>query len=239
MNDPTNLFYELLIPGIGAFAGAFFAFIFLKLAVFLTRVHERKVKHYNSLVLLETQLNDILGIIYDNISITSSFNKIISSGKIYFGVLRQVPIDRSHYSNLLDLTLKNELFSYNYKLRQLNDDIDNITNGYTDIKNALIQKNIDQKDYIENAKFISDFLTKLEKYLKSVDEQTIELLVKVRLMSKKDIPLGTKISRLFIRQSGSKLKKSGIDLERQKLLNEIEIIGNQSRKEIDDILGEK
>jgi len=238
MNDSSNLIYELITPGIGAFAGAFFAFIFLKLSEFLTRVYQRKVKHYNSLVLLETQLNEILGIIYDNISITSSFKKIISSGKIYFGKLRLVPIDRSHYDNLLDVTLKNDLFSYNYKLRQLDDDIDNLSGGYTDTKNALLQRNISHEDYLENVKFIDDFLTKLEKYLKNIDEQTVELLVKVRLMSKKDLPLGTKILRLFIRESGSKLKKSDIDIERKKLLNEIEIIGNQSRKEIDDILGE-
>ena len=93
MNNPTNLLYELLIPGFGAFAGAFFAFIFLKLADFLTRVHERKVRHFNSLVLLETQLNVLLGIIHDSTIAVSFFIKIIKSGKIYFGKLRQIPID--------------------------------------------------------------------------------------------------------------------------------------------------
>lgn len=238
MSEPTNPIYVLLISGFGAFAGAFFAFIFLKLADFLIRIHQRKMKHYNSLVLLETQLNELLGIIYDNVSIISSFKEIINSGKIHFGKLRQVPIDRSHYSNLQDVTLKNNLFSYNYKLRQLNDDIDNITNGYNDIKNALLQKNISYEDYLTNVKFTVGFLIKLGKYLKNINEQTIELLVKVRLMCKKDLPLGTKISRWFIRQSGSNLIESDLDEEKKKLLNEIEIIGNQSQKEIDDILGE-
>ena len=237
MTEPTNPIYVLLISGFGALAGAFFAFIFLKLAEFLTRIHQRKMKHYNSLVLLETQLNELTGIIYDNVCIIFSFKEIINSGKIYFGKLRQVPIDRSHYDNLYDVTLKNDLFSYNYKLRQLNDDIDNITNGYNDIKNALLQKSISYETYLENVKFTVDFLTKLGKYLKNIDEQAIELLVKVRLMCKKDLTLGTKISRWFIRQSGSNLIESDIAEERKKLLSEIEMIGNRSKKEIDDILG--
>ncbi len=57
-------------------------------------------------------------------------------------------------------------------------------------------------------------------------------------MCKKDLTLGTKISRWFIRQSGSNLIESDIAEERKKLLSEIEMIGNRSKKEIDDILGE-
>ncbi len=218
MSDSTNPIYVLLAPGFGALAGAFFAFIFLKLAEFLTRVHQRKVKHYNSLVLLETQLNELLGIISDNIYTISSFKEIINSGKIHFGKLRLIPIDRSHYSNLLDVALKNDLFTYNYKLRKLNDDIDNITNGYTDIKNALLQKNISHEDYLVNVKFTADFLTKLGKYLKSIYDQTIGLLVKVRLMPKKDLPLEKKFLRWFIRKSGSNLSKSELDEETKNFL---------------------
>lgn len=238
MNNPTNLLYQLLIPGFGAFAGAFFVFIFLKLADFLTRVHERKVRHFNSLVLLETQLNELLGIIYDNAIAISFFIKTIKSGKIYFGKLKQVPIDRSHYNNLYDVTLKNDLFTYNYKLRQLNDDIDNLTSGYVDIKNALIQGNIDNKDYLENVKFFTnDFLEPLGKYLKGIDNQTIRLYVKVRIMLKRDLTIGTKIMRWLIRESGSKISKSETDEETKKLLDEIEKIKKRSQKEKDDILG--
>lgn len=105
---------QLLIQGFSAFAGAFFAFLFLRLAEFLSKVYQRQVKHYNSLVILETQLNELGGIIHDNIYLIPFFRNAITSGNIYFSKLRQLPIDRSHYENLHDIDLINDLFSFNY-----------------------------------------------------------------------------------------------------------------------------
>lgn len=221
MSDPTTTIYDFIAPGVGALAGAFFAFIFLKFAEFLSRIHQRKVKHYNSIVLLEIQLNEIIGRLSDNISAASDFIKIITSGKIYFGKLMLIPIDKSHYDNLYDVNLKNDLFSFYYKLRQLNIDIENINVGYTDIKNALIQQNIDDATYLENSKMFSTFLTKLKGHLNEISDSNKYLYSKVRILSKKDLPLSTKISRWFIRSSSPKIKKSEIDEEQKKLEDEI------------------
>ncbi len=227
---------QLYIEGFSAFAGAFFAFLFLRLAEFLSKIYQRQVKHYNSLVILVTQLNELGGIIHDDLYLIPPFKKGITSGNIYFSKLRPLPIDRSHYENLYDIDLINDLFSFNYQLRKLNDDIDSLGEGYAEIKNAYIQHNIQRPDYLINAQITAELLTALEIFLKDMEERTVQLMAKVRLMSKKDMPLGTRIMQWFIKTSGSKIKKSEIESEAEKLHAEIEETKTASQKEINEAI---
>lgn len=227
---------KILIEGFGAFAGAFFAFLFLRLAEFLTKLYQREVKHYNSLVLLETQLNEVGGIIHDNLYVLPNFIRVIKSGNIYFNNLHILPIDKSHYDNLYNLELMNALFSYQYQTRKLNDDMTTVTLGYTDIKNALIQKNIGKPDYIVNAELMAINLKQIEMFLAELQNETVDLLARVRVQMVYDKPLGTKIQSFFIRSSGKKIKKEEIKKEKKKLLKEIEETKTQSQKQIDEIL---
>jgi len=227
---------ELLIQGFSAFAGAFFAFLFLRLAEFFSKIYERQLKHYNALVLLETQLNELGGIIHDNLFLIPFFNNAITSGNIYFSKIRQLPINRSHYVNLHDIDLINDLFSFNNQLRKLNDDIDSLTDGYLDIKNAYIQHHIQKQDYLINAQIYFEQLIAIEAFLTDMQNRTIQLMAKVRLMANKDIPLGTKIGRWFIKTSGSSIKKEDISKEAKKLFKEIESTKTKSQKDIEEIV---
>ncbi|KKQ42181.1 MAG: hypothetical protein US60_C0022G0007 [Microgenomates group bacterium GW2011_GWC1_37_8] len=227
---------QLLIQGFSAFAGAFFAFLFLRLSEFLTKIYQREVKHYNSLVILETQLNEIGGIIHDNIYILPNFRRVITSGNIYFNNLHTLPIDKSHYENLHDLDLINDLFSYFYQLRKINDDIETSTSGYIDIKNALIQKNITPQDYKVNSNLLAQNLVYIEVFLKDLEERTIKLMARIRVQIKKEIPLGTRIQQFFIRTTEGKLNSGDIKKETEKLRKEIEATKAQSQKEIEAAL---
>ena len=227
---------QLLIQGFSAFAGAFFAFLFLRLSEFLTKIYQREVKHYNSLVILETQLNEIGGIIHDNIYILPNFRRVITSGNIYFNNLHALPIDKSHYENLHDLDLINDLFSYFYQLRKINDDIETSTSGYIDIKNALIQKNITPQDYKVNSNLLAQNLGYIEVFLTDLEERTVNLMARIRVQIKKEIPLGTRIQQLFIRTTEGKLNSGDIKKETEKLRKEIEATKAQSQKEIEAAL---
>lgn len=227
---------QIIIEGFSAFAGAFFAFLFLRIAEFLTKLYQREVKHYNSLVLLETQLNEIGGIIHDNLYVLPNFIRVIKSGNIYFNNLHILPIDKSHYDNLYNLDLMNTLFSYQYQTRKLNDDMTTATLGYTDIKNALIQKNIEKQDYIINAESMATNLKQIEIFLTELQNETVELLAKVRVQMVYDKPLGTKLQSLLIRSSSKKIKKEEIKKEKEKLLKEIEETKTQSQKQIEEVI---
>lgn len=227
---------EFLLQGVSAFMGAFFAFLFLRLADFLTKVYKRQVRHYNSLVILETQLNEIGGIIHDNLYLLPNFIKTITSGNIYFNNLREIPIDKSHYKDLYDLDLLNELFAYNYDLRKINDDIETATLGYQDIKNALIQRHVTPQNYKVNAEILAKNLQLIEIFLKELKDKTVRLLARVRLQIKGDIPLGTKLQRFFMHTVGPKIKQEDLDKEIKKLKSEIEETKIRSQKEIEEIL---
>lgn len=227
---------QIIIEGFSAFAGAFFAFLFLRLGEFLTKLYQRQVKHYNSLVILETQLNEIGGIIHDDLYILPNFIRVITSGHVYYNNLRPIPIDKSHYENLYDLTILNELFSYNYQVRKINDDMETASVGYQDIKNAMIAKNITPADYLVNTKLLSTNLKQIEIFLTELENTTIKLLARIRVQMRYDKPLGTKLQSLFIHSSGEKIKQKEMDVEIDKLQKEIEETKTKSQKEIEEIL---
>ncbi len=236
MENFTSPTQELVIQGFSAFAGAFFAFLFLRIAEFLSKLYQRQVKHYNSLVILETQLNEIGGIIHDDLYILPNFIRVIRSGNVYYNNLRPIPIDKSHYENLYDLTILNELFTYNYQVRKLNDDMETASSGYQDIKNALIQKNITHQDYIVNTNILAENLKQIEIFLADLEERTVKLLARIRVQMKYDIPLGTRLMGWFIRSHGANLSEKEIKKEEDKLNKEIEETKTKSQKEIEEIL---
>jgi len=227
---------QILVQGFSAFSGAFFAFLFLRLSEFFSKLYQRQVQHYNSLVILETQLNEIGGIIHDNLYILPNFIKVITSGNVYFNNLRPIPIDKNHYTNLYDLIILNELFSYNYQVRKINDDMETACLGYQDIKNALIEKNITSADYLINSTSISTNLKQIEIFLTELEIATVKLLARIRVQMRYDKPLGTKLQSLFIYSYGAKIRKEEIEKETKKLNKEIEETKTESQKEIDEIL---
>lgn len=224
--------------GLAAFAGAFSAFLFLRISEFLTKLYQRQVRHYNSLVALETQLNEIGGIIHDNLYILPNFIRVIKSGNVYFNNLRPIPVDKSHYENLYDLSLINELFSYNYQVRKINDDMETASIGYRDIKNALIERNISPEHYKINTDGLAEKLKQIELFLSDLQKRTIKLLARVRLQIRSDKPLGTRIVGMFIRPSGPGLKEAEIENEVKKINAEIEETKTQSQREIEAVLEE-
>jgi hypothetical protein len=219
---------------VGAFAGALFAFLFVRLADFLDTIYKRQKLHYNSLVALETQLNEIGTIMHDNLYVMPNFRRVILSGNVYFNNLHTIFIDKSHYEKLYDIDLLNELFSYNYQLRRINDDIETVTNGYDELKSVLFQtNNIDH--YKENTKLMAEQLQILEAFIRDIQEQTIKLWARIRVQIRNDIPLGTRISR-WIYKSPSTPNKQAIEKEEAAIKTEIEESKSKSEVAIQEVM---
>jgi len=234
MENLSDLNYKLLAQGFGAFAGAFFVFFFLRLSEFLSKLYQRQVKHYNSLVMLETQLNEIGGIIHDNLYILPNFIRVITSGNVYFNNLHLMLIDKSHYENLYGLEILNDLFEYNYQVRKINDDINTASAGYQDIKKALIAKHISINDYKINAQNMANNLKTIEVFLAELQKDTIKLLAKIRVQMRYDRPLGTRLQSFFIKKN--KPRGEEIKNEIKKLEGEIEESKTKSQKQIEEIV---
>lgn len=227
---------NFLVSGTAAFLGAFLAFLFVRLGDFLSKVYTREVMHYNSLVTLGTELNELIGMIDSNLYLMPNFKKAIKEGNIYWSRLRILPINKTHLNELYDINLINKVFEFNHEVRSLNNDIENLMEGYNDLKNAFINKHIAVEHYVQNAVLISKQIDLLEKFLTDLSNKVQVLFARVRLQQEKDKPLGTKIMEFFIHTSGSKITQKEINKEVNKLKKELADSRAKSKREIDAIL---
>jgi hypothetical protein len=222
---------------ISAFSGAFFAFLFLRLSEFFTKLYERQIRHYNSLVSLEMQLLEDGAVIHDNLFTIERFVAAIKVNNVTFEHLRYLSIDKSHYEMLYDLSLKNELYTYHYDLRRLNDDVENISKGYDEIRVALLQKNLTLEDYRSNVGSLAESLDQqLRPFLIHLQDKIVTLLARVRLQIKYDRPLGSRIMSVFLKTKGPELDKKEIEIEKKIVLTELEKNAETSKIEKEKIL---
>ncbi|MBP7060841.1 MAG: hypothetical protein KBA91_02580, partial [Candidatus Moranbacteria bacterium] len=146
-------------------------------------------------------------------------------------------IDKSHYEMLYDLSLKNELYTYHYDLRRLNDDVENISKGYDEIRVALLQKNLTLEDYRSNVGSLAESLDQqLRPFLIHLQDKIVTLLARVRLQIKYDRPLGSRIMSVFLKTKGPELDKKEIEIEKKIVLTELEKNAETSKIEKEKIL---
>lgn len=219
--------------------GALITLLFTGTAYIIGKVISRSVQHYNSLVTLSTQLNEMIGVIKDNLFLLPKFKTTLLTGNIYFSRLRPLIIDKTHLVNLYDIDLINDIFEYYIEARKMNDDIENIQGGYEDIKNAYIQKNIDVKHYITNGKGVIEQLEFIEKGYNDLLEKIINLLSRIRIQIERDKPLTSALQEHLIFTSGKDITIKEFEKEKEKLEKELEESSEKSRKEKDKIFGGK
>ncbi|MCL4363803.1 hypothetical protein M1328_01030 [Patescibacteria group bacterium] len=223
----------------GTFLGAFAALLFLPITNIISRIVKRRVQHYNSLVLLETQLNEMIGIIKDNIYLIPAFKKAIINGNIYWSLLRTIPLDKTHLTNLADIELINDVFEFFYDTRKINDDVENLNKGYDELKNAFIEKNITVEHYAVNSKLIAVHLELVGKFYDELLDKLIGLLTIIRIQIRRDMPLVVKIQEFFFRKTSDKISIKEFKEEKSKLEDELEKSSEKSRDEIAKVSSKK
>lgn len=231
-----NTSKDFMITVLNGFWTAFFALIFLGISSIVSKIFSREMKHYNSLVNLESQLNEMIGIIKDNIYVMEGYKDVIIKGNIHWGNLRPVFIDKSHYENLHDTDLINRVFSFFYQVRKINDDMENLQTGYNDLKNAYIQKQIPVEQYVENAKRICVVLDDLETFSEQLTDELLTLLTRVRIQIKHDKPLTARISEALIYTIGNRITMEEFEKEKKLVDEELDSSTKESAKQIQKII---
>jgi hypothetical protein len=230
---------DFTITVLNGFWTGFFALLFLGISSLVQKITKREGQHYNSLVNLGTQLNEMIGVIKDNIYVMSGFKSVIVLGNIHWGNLKPIFIDKTHYENLYDIDLINEVFSFFYQVRKINDDLENLQKGYNDLKNAYIQKQITVEHYVENAKLVAVHMEVIEVFLEELVEQLQELLARVRIQIRKDKPITSSMLEKLIYTSGKDITIKELKEEKLQLQEELDISSKSSRKEIARIVKKK
>lgn len=226
---------------IGGFAGAFFAFLFLRIGEALTKIYERQNKHYNALVTLECLCNRYLNVISNNIFVINDFTTIAKKAFeenkpfIYFNVLHEFSLDEEITLNLSNLDLINDVFSFEMGINKMNNSIGATNRFYGDIKSAFIQKTIDFETYKINVGILVGKLSELKAFLTDLERENKEIIAMARILIR-DKPIFTLLVHMFSKKRYPSDIKDKTLREIKKLDREIEQVKIASQASIDNVL---
>ena len=211
---------------ISAFAGAFFAFIFIRLSDILTRYYDRKKIHFNALVLLQHTCNDYLTVFDDNLFLVRDFKekaeKIIDKNMpiIYPSKFLKADINKKIQIDLSNLDLINKLVSFNTNLFKMNTSIDTLNSTYESINTSFAEEKLNFEGYKQNVQFILSKTQELDTFLEKGAEEAIEIFATARVLCH-DMPFLTWLLKALSRNSLSSSQAKKIEKEIPILKEEI------------------
>lgn len=227
---------------VGAFLGAFFAYLFMRIRDVFTKIYERHKDNFNALVRLEHLCCENMDTIANNIWIIDDFHNTVGEAlkqghtAIYGNRLHKLSFPEDIILKLTGIDFMNEVLSYKVDFSRLNNDIDTINVTYDSFKNALLGGTIDVNTYRVNAQFALDKSLELKYFLSSLEDKTIRINAYTRILCREQRPLLTKIVLLTLR------KKIFTDRFNSKVAKEIEEIKKgreevsaRSKKELEEI----
>jgi len=231
---------DAILKALGAFTGAFFAFLFIRIGEMLTKLYERQRTHYSALVKLEHIFYRYLNDISDNVSVIEEISKIKQRANnnpptLSYNWLEAFIINDDILLDLANIALINEIASFNVNLRKINSDMESINGLYDEIRQAALHRLITPDSYIQN---FEHYVTKLERvkaFLESLNEKSKRVLAIIRLLLKKRPAFNRLFGSLFpeLRLLPSE-KAIGAELDRVE--EEIKEIRRKSREEINKTL---
>ncbi len=194
-NDAEGNFLE---GSLAAFAGAFFAFIFLRLAEVLNAIAARQKKHYDALVYYETQVWQVGSSLLDNLYSLTGMRNALNLGMVNFVSLAVVPFDTDRITEIYNLHLINRLFQFSHRVRRVREDQANLEKGYDEMRLAFLQKFLDHPQYVQNGKVIIDgMIYPLLGEIEDLREEGIAISAEIQLLCESDMPLLTRFIRFF------------------------------------------
>lgn len=213
----TSSFY--ITSGIAAFMGAFFAFLFIRLATFLDKISEREKESYNERVFLDRYFNYTQNAINHNIYLMDNFIKALNSGKLFLHDINEVQIRYEALIKLRDLNFINKLFTVLEDLKKLNDDIKTTNNWNNELRTSLIRGHLVLEKYkIEAAGFANAILT-LKIFSENLFNNKLpDLIAENRIFLKKNVTILSKTLNFFCKDK--KISKKEIKMEKEIILEE-------------------
>ena len=209
---------DFLSTGLGAFMGAFFAFLFIRLADFLTRLHKRRLEHYNALVAIERMFLEHLATISDNALLLDDFCKNIREGIVSAFSFKPLTTDRSLYSQIHNLEILNKLRYFNDGVRKLNNDLETLGTMYREISRGRMKGHLKPQEFKQNADGVAAQMETIGRFSERLRKEALELLAMSRLRLTTDMPLSTRYARFFLPGLDSKLDAKQVQEELERIL---------------------
>lgn len=223
---------------IGAFSGAFFAYVFVRFADGFKKVYDRKEKNHTALVRLQHYINDCLNITSDNLFIADDCVQIFSEQRleggelsIYMNVFHEYPIDRELLIGLTNVKFLNEVYSLNVEFSKLNASLATIDRAYAQVRDAFIAKHVDEASYLLNARRTRERCVELRGNLLQTKQELIRLFAVTNLLLK-DPPFLVRVIRALTQTAYPKDFDVALAPEVVRVTSEMEGIARASAQRI-------
>lgn len=221
-----------------AFMGALVAFLFVRLGEALTEYYKRRIRHHDALVALQHRLNEYLDVLGTDESTCANFETVFKEPYSAAEPLRTfafsftpIDVDGRLPLDLLNLDLINELFSFNLQCRRVSADLQTISDAYGSLMEGCLRNRLDHQTYIFNVLRLRGDVEVVHKHIGRLGERTRDLFAKVRVLSRRDVPLLVRVFKIATRHRYPRRFSTLVASEREKLEQEISAHSEQSVKE--------
>jgi len=216
--------------GLSAFMGAFFAFLFLRIAQWLDSLYAQRKEHFETLIKLEQLCNEYLGIIIENKAQIEDWVKTLKLKNRWGNRLQKFPRDREICLKLKDFNLLNDTFRLDMEARRLNESIEIVFNRYKELDVDFRNKLMLPKTFSNNILVLLPRIEELLSFHNILDNQTKKVLAQTRILQGIDRPL----FRFFKKR---RLPEIFIEKEKKKIEEELTTSQAKSAIEIISALG--
>lgn len=225
---------DIFRNGIGAFFGAFFVFLFLRLSDWISLKRKGNISHFNSLVKIERLLNRIINRLEKNIFNFQGNIEALESKKILTWSSNTIPYNLELADELRNVDYVNDYFTFTLDLETMNNDFNTMKSMYEEVKGLLIDRKIVPEVYQANVAFCVSKMREISKFMHSYQEKAIQLAAKARILQKEkknwSFLFGAFPKRHYGKNFDKKLKKEIVILN-----EEIKTVRKESQEEIDKI----
>jgi hypothetical protein len=173
-----------------AFFGAFFAFLFSRLAEAFSKIYENQSTGYRALVLMQYFHQDIIYQLKDvrliSADMTKQFKKVVSqnSRSIYPINIPKIIVTKDNLSNIRCLELINEEIGFQRNLQVLTQGIELINEAYNTARHRFLETN-DFETYKGNLPFLIEKLDELANAIPAAEETNLAIFSKVIVLARR------------------------------------------------------
>lgn len=149
-------------------------------------IYKRRLKHRNSLILLELRLMDVGAALHDNMIKFHSIVRGAKHSQIMIGRPLTLMLEDSFFSDSYVLELNQKLYNFRYDLRRINSDVESFNRAYNMLSDAMILKQIEPKDFLMHLNGLLTEQDKLKEGFKELLDSSVQLLGYVQVRMTKD-----------------------------------------------------